>query len=185
MAKPIPAGRIAGLNIALLPSAMASFLFLWLLLGAAAFWLLKMPPATSLIGGLLAAMLHFAAEFWHQLGHSAAARRVGYPMTGVVFWGFLAASRYPSGEDDLAPGIHIRRALGGPLASCLMSLLTGIAALALRTRGGLVFWLASFAAIDNLVVFTLGALLPLGFTDGSTLLTWGRRLRQGVDERTP
>ncbi len=26
--------------------------------------------------------------------------------------------------------------------------------------------------IDNLFIFTIGSLLPLGFTDGSTLLHW-------------
>jgi hypothetical protein len=35
--------------------------------------------------------------------------------------------------------------------------------------------LALFAFWNNLLFFTLGALLPLGFTDGSTLLKyWGQ-----------
>ena len=43
---------------------------------------------------------------------------------------------------------------------------------ALRRRGGLPWWLAAFVVADNLLVFTLGALMPLGFSDGSTLLRW-------------
>ncbi len=31
---------------------------------------------------------------------------------------------------------------------------------------------ALFFFLDNLLVLTLGALLPLGFTDGSTILRW-------------
>jgi hypothetical protein len=36
-------------------------------------------------------------------------------------------------------------------------------------------WVAALVLLDNLLVFTLGAFLPLGFTDGSTILRWWRR----------
>ena len=39
-------------------------------------------------------------------------------------------------------------------------------------------YLRSFLAADSLLIYTLGALLPLGFTDGSTLLRWKRRGRR-------
>jgi hypothetical protein len=42
----------------------------------------------------------------------------------------------------------------------------------LSAAGGVAFYVAAFFALDNLLVFTLGAFLPLGFTDGSTLLYW-------------
>jgi hypothetical protein len=29
-----------------------------------------------------------------------------------------------------------------------------------------------FIFLDNLLIYTLGAMLPLGFTDGSTILNW-------------
>ena len=32
------------------------------------------------------------------------------------------------------------------------------------------FWIAAFMTADNLLVYTLGAFLPLGFTDGGALL---------------
>ena len=50
--------------------------------------------------------------------------------------------------------------------------------LLLRPLGGLPLFLAVFSFFDNLLVFTIGALLPLGFTDGSTILTWWDQ-RQG------
>jgi hypothetical protein len=34
------------------------------------------------------------------------------------------------------------------------------------------WWVALFFFLDNLLVLTLGAFVPLGFTDGSTLLRW-------------
>jgi hypothetical protein len=37
---------------------------------------------------------------------------------------------------------------------------------------GVVWYVFVFFALDNLLFFTLGAFLPLGFTDGSTLLYW-------------
>jgi hypothetical protein len=39
----------------------------------------------------------------------------------------------------------------------------------------LAFSLLVFFFLDNLLVFTIGSLLPLGFTDGSTLLAWWPR----------
>jgi hypothetical protein len=36
----------------------------------------------------------------------------------------------------------------------------------------LLLWVLPLFSLDNLFFFTLGALLPLGFTDGSTILRW-------------
>ena len=44
--------------------------------------------------------------------------------------------------------------------------------LRISRAAGTLWWLGLFFLFDNLLVFTLGALLPLGFTDGSTLLHW-------------
>lgn len=89
--------------------------------------------------------------------------------------GLLAASRYPSDEPELPAEIHIRRALGGPIASLVVSLLSGFAALALQPVGGALLMVTMFWFLDNVFVFFLGSLLPLGFTDGSTLLYWWPR----------
>ena len=54
--------------------------------------------------------------------------------------------------------------------------MAGGIALALRDAGGVAWWVAVFFFLDNLLVMTLGAFLPLGFTDGDTLLAWwGKR----------
>ncbi|MFQ5436102.1 MAG: hypothetical protein ACE5FD_14615, partial [Anaerolineae bacterium] len=92
---------------------------------------------------------------------------------------FIHCAMYPivmRDEPELPAHIHLRRALGGPAASALLTLLAGLLALALRGAPGLRWPLAAFLFLDNLLVFTLGAFLPLGFTDGSTLLHyWPQR----------
>ena len=165
-------GRLAGLSMSARPSAIAGTILLWAILSAIGFWLLDLPFGVALAAGLAAVALHWASEFLHNLGHAWAARRAGYPMIGIQLWGVLSASIYPPGEPALPGRIHIRRALGGPLGSLLVTLATGALALALRPLGGAIWWVALFFFLDNLLVFTLGAMLPLGFNDGSTLLRW-------------
>jgi hypothetical protein len=165
-------GNLGGLKLLARPSALPALLLLWAGLSLLGLWLIQLPLAGALVGGLAAALLHNVSELWHQLGHAAAARSTGHPMSGVLFWGFLATSLYPNDEGRLPAGVHVRRALGGPLASLLLALLAGLIALALRPWQSVVDWLAVFLALDNFLVFTLGALAPLGFTDGSTLLHW-------------
>lgn len=170
-------GKIAGLRLSARPAAIYGSIALFLLLAGIAIGILRLALVDAAIGSLAAVVLHWVAALAHQLGHAWAARQTGYPMTGIRFGslGLLAASRYPSNEPTLPPAIHIRRALGGPTGSLLASLVAAILALLLHNSSGLPWWLAVFFFLDNLVVFTLGSFLPLGFTDGSTLLEWRRK----------
>jgi hypothetical protein len=166
-------GHVAGLDVRAGQSALISAPILWLILSAIALFVLKLSPLGAILGGLAAAILHYGSELFHQIGHSIAARRTGYPMIGVRFFFVLAASIYPKDEPPLSGTIHIRRALGGPTASFLLALLLGVITLALNgQQGHTIWWLSLFLFLDNLLVFTLGAFLPLGFTDGSTILRW-------------
>jgi hypothetical protein len=171
--------RLFGLEISAQPSAFLSFAALAAGLGLLAWRALKWRPATAVAGGLLAATAHTFSELWHQLGHARAAEMTGYPMQGVTFWGPLATSHYPTDEGILTPETHIQRALGGPLFSALLTAALGLLSLAAKPLGGLPLFLTVFAFLDNLLVFSLGAFLPLGFTDGSTLLTWWPQRRHG------
>jgi hypothetical protein len=159
-----------------MPSAWIGVVALWVLFSAIGLFVLGIEWPKAIVGGLIAALLHFASDILHQLGHAWAARQTGYPMTGVRLWGVLSTSVYPRDEPPLPASVHIRRALGGPLGSLLVSILAALLLFALRDRDGVLRWLALFFFLDNLLTFTLGAFLPLGFTDGSTLLYWwGRR----------
>ena len=175
MARLYELGTIAGLRLTAGRSAIVGSALLWLLLGGAGLEL-GLAPAAAIAGGLVALLLHWGSDIFHQLGHARAARAAGHPMIGVRLWWLLSTAIYPRDERALPAAVHIRRALGGPLASLLLTLVAAAITLALRADGGAPWWVALFVFLDNLLVLTLGAFLPLGFTDGSTLLYWwGRR----------
>ena len=170
-------GSLFGLRVTARPQAFVGTLALWALFAAIARFVLRLPTGEALLGGLLAAALHWLSAIVHNLGHAVAARRTGYPMSGMRlgFLGVLALSVYPRDESELPPALHLRRALGGPLASLLIGLVAGVVALALRPSGGLAWWLALFVCVENIVVFGLQVFVPLGFNDASTVLHWWRQ----------
>ena len=173
--KDIRVGRLGGLDLIMGSTAWIGAVVLWALLAAGGYFILKVPLMDALVGALAASILHFASEMIHQFGHAIAARRVGYPMTGMRFWGVLASSLYPPDEPDLPPATHIRRALGGIPMSAVVALIGAALAVITQPLGGVVWAVILFFALDNLIVFTFGSLLPLGFTDGSTLLHYWRK----------
>jgi hypothetical protein len=150
-------------------------LILWGIFTAVALWLLNFPPITSITLGLLGVFLHYAFEFWHQYSHAWAARRTGYPMEGMLYIWVLAMSLYPKTEPELPAEIHIQRAIGGPIGSLALGLFGGILTWALHPFGGVLYLFTWFIFLENFFLFGLGALLPLGFTDGNTLLKWWKK----------
>jgi hypothetical protein len=171
-------GKAAGLSLSADPPAIVGSVLLFVLLSSVAIFILNLPVGVAVVGSLLAVLLHWVSDIVHHLGHAWAARRTGFPMIGIRLgkWGLLGTSLYPPDEQTLPAIIHIRRALGGPTMSLLLSIAAAVTALLLRTLGAALWWVGVFFFLDNLFVFTLGALLPLGFTDGSTLVKWwGKR----------
>ena len=170
-------GNLAGLNLSVVPFAFAGSGLLLVLLSGIAIGLLNLPVGEAIIGSLIAVILHWASTLAHHLGHAWAARRTGYPMIGIRFGtlGLLATSLYPPDEPALPAKIHIQRALGGPVGSLLFSIVALVIAQVFRTVNDTLAWVGIFFFLDNLLVFTLGVFLPLGFTDGSTLLQWWRK----------
>jgi hypothetical protein len=165
-------GALAGLTITAAPSALIGLPLLWLGLSALAYFWLRLPPLPALGGGLLAVALHLLGELIHQLGHARAARATGHPMTGVRLWWILGASVYPPDEGELPGPVHVRRALGGPAVSAVATVAAILVAWALYPLGGLPRYLSLFVALEGVFLYSLGALVPVGFTDGSTLLRW-------------
>jgi hypothetical protein len=172
MAQTYKLGRVGSLRLTADSSAIVGSVLLWVLLSGIAVLGLAVPPVDAVAGGLVALLLHWASDIVHQLGHARAARATGHPMIGIRLWWVLSSSIYPRDEGSLPAAVHVRRALGGPLASLLLTLVAAAIALAIGPLGGMYWWVALFFFLDNLLVLTLGALLPLGFTDGSTLLRW-------------
>jgi Zn-dependent protease len=171
-------GKIAGLRLSVEPLFIVGTIVLWIVLSGIGSLLLYLPFSQAVVGGLIAAFLYWFSEIIHQLGHAYAARQTGYPMVGVHLGKYLlfGVSLYPENEESLPAKIHIRRALGGPVSSLGFTVVTGVVALILYPRNDILSWIALFVCIINFLVFTIGPFLPLGFTDGSTLLKWwGRR----------
>ncbi|HFQ92457.1 MAG TPA: hypothetical protein ENK32_00475 [Anaerolineae bacterium] len=171
-------GRVMGVEIYVVRSAIPGSLILWVIFAGLGLWLLPLTPAAVLAGSLVAVFLHWFSEVWHQLGHALAARQVGYPMVNVRLHWLLGVSIYPENEGDLPADIHLFRALGGPIASLLLSLIGVLLTFFLRPFGIFFVYLAIFFAAENFFVFCIGALIPLGFNDGSTILYWWRRRDQ-------
>jgi len=168
-------GKLGDLQVTARTSALAGTALLFVVLLILAIWLTGQSIVGAIVLALLATLLHWVCVIFHQMGHARAARRTGYPMTGMEFWWVLSASIYPLYERPLPASTHTRRALGGPQASLLLSAISAIILL-LMPGGTAAWWLALFFFADNFLTFTIGSLLPLGFTDGSTLLEWwGKR----------
>lgn len=165
-------GRVLGLRITAETSAIISFIVLWVVLAVVGRQMLNFTVADVFVGGFIATVLHYLSELVHQFGHALAAARTGYPMSGVHYWLMLGRSMYPANEPPLPARVHIRRALGGPVMSIAVAFVFSIMALLLAPVGGLVWALVVFVFLENLLIFGLGSFLPLGFTDGSTLIHW-------------
>lgn len=172
----IPLGSFAGLKLSARKSVLIAYPGLAAGIGLAGGVWLSLAPFEALTLGVACALIHLFGEFWHNLGHAAAARSVGHPMIGITFWGLLAASIYPKDEGTLPARVHIWRALGGPLGSSVLTLLALAALYIANGVSPLLSAVTWFFFLDNLLVYSLGAFLPLGFTDGSTLLYWIKRL---------
>jgi hypothetical protein len=167
-------GTVGGLTLTAETSAYVSFVATFIVLIIAGTLVLDLPLVAIIIGAAIGTVWHWVAEFLHQYGHALAASRIGHPMIGLHFWGNLGRSIYPPNEGKLKPREHIFRALGGPAFSTLITIVLAILLIIADAIGGAVYYTVLFMFLDNLLVFTLGPWLPLGFTDGSTLVYWLR-----------
>jgi hypothetical protein len=165
-------GRIQDVEITAEPSVLPGLGALWLVFSLLGLRVFRLRPAAALTGGFLAAVLHVLSELWHQLGHARAARATGYPMDSIHLWAVLGTSVYPEDEGAVPASVHVERALGGPKASTGLTAAAGLLALLAWPAGGLARMVTSLFAADNLLVFIIGALLPLPYpeTDGVVLL---------------
>jgi hypothetical protein len=173
-------GKVGQLELTADRTAAGGLLLLWAIFSALGLKFFRLRPGAALTGGFLAAALHFLSELWHQSGHARAAEQTGYPMQGVHLRGVLGASLYPDDEPPLPGEIHVERALGGPKASALLAAAGGLLALVARPNGGIAYMVAALLALENLLIFTLGAFIPLPFfeTDGETLRRYLRSHRK-------
>jgi len=167
--------RTTDIEIRLRPSALFGAILIWAGIAAVAFFSEQLPPVQAIISGLIVALGHWLSAVWHHLGHAFVSKRLNYPMQAIVLRGLTASAIYSSSEQEPPADVHLRRALGGPAASALLALTLYRLALSEYPNGGLAWVVLAALLADNLLFFTLGAMLPLDFTDAGTLLRWWPR----------
>jgi hypothetical protein len=165
-------GKVLGMKITAETSAFVAGFVLWAILAVIGKNFLALTGPDVVVGGGLLVLLHYGLGFVHQFGHAIAAAQTRYEMSGMHYWLLLTRSIYPPREPRLPAKVHIQRAKGGLIASAILSGVLGVLALLLIPVGGLVLEMVAFLFLDNLLVYTLGALLPLPFTDGGTIKEW-------------
>lgn len=107
----------------------------------------------------------------HAVGHVISSARVQPPMTELRVIALQIQTRFDADPADLAPVVHITRAVGGPIMNFALGVL------------GLIWWASSGShyavlfTVGNLI-FAFGALLPLPLIDGSVIWREVQRLRR-------
>ncbi len=165
-------GKVLGMTITADTTAVISGFVLWAVLAVLGKQFLALTGPDVVVGGGLLVMLHYGLGFVHQLGHAVAAAQTRHEMTGFHYYLLLTRSIYPYNERPVSAKVHLQRAKGGPIASGILSGILGLLTLLLIPVGGLTLMIIGFLFLDNLLLFTLGALLPLSFTDGGTIKQW-------------
>lgn len=173
--KLIELGTLFGLRLTAKPSVLGGTALVWAVWTAVTALVFGLGWGQALLVGLGATLLHWLSEFIHQLGHTWAARGVGHPMLGIRLWGLLSTSIYPASEGDLPAGVHIRRAVGGPFFSLILSLVGGLLLFLALDPAPAWRSLLWFFFLENFFILTLQVFVPLGFNDGGTLWHWLRR----------
>jgi Zn-dependent protease len=117
-------------------------------------------PAARAVVAAGATMLLFASVVIHEMGHIAAARRLGVPVSGVQV--FLVGGYSDVALDRVPPRTEITVAVAGPGASALLALLIGGVALVVPDVAGL-HWAAGVVVLVNVAVSAANLLpgLPL------------------------
>lgn len=160
------------LPVPTLLGSLAIFAILFIILSS----VLNFTVDMVLIGALLGTVLHWSLEMIHHLGHAYLAQRTGYPMLGVRIGmlGILAMSLYPKTEPKLPASVHIRRALGGPIASGICAVIFLVLVLATAHLNDVLAWLFRLGLFESLLM-SVGALAPLPGIDGGTILHYWRK----------
>ena len=157
------------------PTFWAGMIVVWFIFTLVAGAWLDLTLVEEVLWGFLAMLFHVEAILIHYFGHYWASQRSGYPMSGIHLWMVLGRPVFPEDEPELTNATHRQRAWGGPVASCLGGIFYLVLALLLRPISPFWWSVLLVGFIDNFFIFCLGALLPLGFTDGSTLLRYRER----------
>jgi Zn-dependent protease len=169
--RPIPLLRLAGFQVGLDWS--------WLILAVLITWTLSsgvfpsyypgLTPAAYWSMGVIAALGLFASIILHELAHAIVARRYGLPIRRITLFIFGGVADMEAEPDR--PAVEFWVAIAGPIASCLIALVSWVLLRAASGAGagvpvvGVLGYLATINLI--LAVFNLVPAFPL---DGGRIL---------------
>ena len=172
-------GKLFGLQMSFTPLVFIGITGIWIILSLVSYFAFDISLSESIFLGFIATLLHYVLELIHSLGHAFVAKQVGYPMTEIRFgvYGIYAQTIYPKDEPELDSSIHIRRALGGPIANLILSI---ILFFTLPLWAGNWYWVGMFVFLDNLI-YVVQVFIPLGFNEASTILNELKRMKKIKD----
>ncbi len=161
-------GDLGSIKISADRSAVAGVVLVLIVNLVMAFNVLQGTGLDKIMAGVLATFAYFISLMLHHIGHYLAGLYTGYPLYATHFYLVLARDLYPASEPKLSPNIHIRRAMGGPAISVIAALLCLFFAQLIPS--GILWFVFAAGFWFNLLVFTLGALIPFGGLDGDVLV---------------
>ncbi|HEY2301650.1 MAG TPA: site-2 protease family protein [Acidimicrobiales bacterium] len=174
MKESVRLGRIAGVTIGFNWSLVLIAAFLAIGLGNARFPTEApgYPGLSYAAAGVVTALAFLACILIHEISHAVVAKHEGLPVDGIVLW--LMGGYTRIGADPSAPGAEFRISGAGPLASLLLGLAAGGAAVTGHHLGisrlgvSMLEWLAMINIL--LAVFNI---LPGSPLDGGRILHAG------------
>ena len=111
------------------------------------------------------------SEWGHNLAHAAAANWIGKPMDAMrITWGMPLCVYYDINDDSVTPRQHILRALGGPLFSFILLVLSSVLR-RITPKESLFREVADVSYTTNAFISTV-SLLPIPGIDGGPILKW-------------
>lgn len=165
-------GTLGPIRITADRSAFIGIAAVSLVMIALSFTLLRGTGLDRLMAALLATLGYYFWGLMHHVGHYLAGLYAGYPLVGIHAFAVLARDQYPVSEPTLSANIHLRRAIGGPTASILAAAVClFISSIA---PGGILWFTFMSGFWFNLLIFTLGALMPLPGLDGGVIRRYWR-----------
>jgi Zn-dependent protease len=133
--------------------------------------LLVLPAAEPLLGrigyGVLAGLMIVLATILHETGHMLSAGLVGGQMKELLFTATRPLTLYWD-EHEPRHGVHLARALGGPMMSLLLGLTSLVMWLAAGFEGAGARLAWGTFCLTNLV-YGIGSLLPVPTVDGEVI----------------
>lgn len=127
----------------------------------------------ALVVGWLYWLVLLTPDATHIGGHAISARKAGAPMDAVYVP--LGMPRTIYYNNTVPPATHMRRALGGPVAS-ILGFVVGSLLYRLASPESLSRELSGLAVAGHGLIGA-GSLLPIPGVDGATILHWWRRQR--------